>query len=103
MHLCGIFILCKLYASLLFFFLLQQFFPGERVAVVVSRQQAEVAIFLRVKVEAGQLWKQNQWFFTIARHFGFCLTGTVDYDLLLTWCATGGLRGGRGGGRGGRG
>lgn len=105
MHLYGIFILGKLYASLLFPFLLLQLFSGEWVAVVVSGQQAEVAIFLRVKVEPRQLWQQNRWFSTTARYLVSVLLDTVDRHLLLTWRTTGGLRGGRGrcGGRGGRG
>lgn len=104
-HLYGIFILRKLYASLLFPFLLLQLLSGERVAVVVSGQQAEVPIFLRVKVEPRQLWQQNRWFSTTGRYLVSVLQDTVDRHLLLTWRTTGGLRGGRGrcGGRGGRG
>lgn len=78
-HLYGIFILRKLYASLLFPFLLLQLLSGERVAVVVSGQQAEVAIFLRVKVEPRQLWQQNRWFSTTGRYLVSVLQDTVDY------------------------
>lgn len=54
------FILCKHLLSLFLpFFLLQPFF-GQRVTVIVSRQKAEITIFLWVKVETRQLWKCNR-------------------------------------------
>lgn len=92
MHLYWIFILGKLYASLLFPFLLLQLFSGERVAVVVSGQQAEVAIFLRVKVEPRQLWQQNRRFITTARYLVSVLpdtqwtcSGSPATDLVRYW------------------
>lgn len=55
----GLFILCEHLVSLLLSFLLLQHLPGQRVTVVVSGQQAEVAVLLRVEVETRQLWQHN--------------------------------------------
>lgn len=54
-HFSGFFILHKHFASLFLPFFLLQLLSGQWVTVVVSRQEAEIAIFLWVKVETRQL------------------------------------------------
>lgn len=60
-HFYGLFILSKHLVPLFLSFFLLQLLSGQWVTVVVSGQQAEVTIFLRVKVETRQLWQQNRW------------------------------------------
>ena len=55
----GLLILCDHLVSLFLSFFPLQLLSGQRVTVVVSRQQAEVAVFLRVKVETRQLFNKT--------------------------------------------
>lgn len=55
----GLLILCKHLVPLFLPFFLLQLLSGQWVAVVVSRQQTEITILLRVKVETWQLWTQK--------------------------------------------
>lgn len=54
-HFSGLVILYKHFIPLFLSFLLLQFLSGQRVTVVVSRQKAEISIFLRIKVETRKL------------------------------------------------
>lgn len=58
-HFSGFFILCEHLVSLFLPLFLLQLLSGQRVAVVVSRQQTEITVLLRVKVETWQLWTQK--------------------------------------------
>ena len=56
----GLFILRQHLVSFFLSFFFLQLLSGQRVTVIVSGQQAEVAIFLRVEVEPRKLWKKNR-------------------------------------------
>ena len=59
-HFSKFFILREHLVPLFLSFFLLQLLSGQWVTVVVSRQQAEVTIFLWVKVETRQLWRQDR-------------------------------------------